>query len=166
MKNINSTIIETGSAGVGFVLAQYADNKFGDKLAGFGGTAIAGGLGAALIYGASYVKPATAAIEAAGMSMLAYSVLSGIKKVAMKSSTRRTGILLDIEQALPGKLLAPTAPAMAPSTSRLSQSSTAAPSSTARKINGYDDDAQKLLAGLGNIDYNQLAGAAMADSLV
>lgn len=165
---ITGTLIETGAAGGGFLAAQVVENKFGDKLKGFAGSAISAGLGTVLIYIAPHAKGGKNALEYAGTSMLAFGVMSGIKKLTMKSTVRRTGLLLDVEQALPGKLL-PAPAAKAPGTKAPAKlKGFGNPDGYNMADFGFDDDQLRELGGLSeDFSMNTFAGLGnMANNLV
>ncbi len=95
--NIKNALIEVGSSGAGLIAAQATENNL-PGIAGPGATFIVGG--AAWYYGPKWAKPA-------GAVMAGYGVLSAIKKLAFKNA-RTTGILAEIENALPGNSLPAT----------------------------------------------------------
>lgn len=96
-KQIIEDTILVSTVGGAMVGAQLIDNK----VPGYYAPLVNGGIGVtALIWGPKVTKPAAALLTG-------YGILSAVKKLVFKPETRRTGILMEIEMALPGNVLEP-----------------------------------------------------------
>ncbi len=91
---IDSAVI-VGTSTLGLMGANAAENN----LDGYIGPGVATGAGVlTLAFAPKWAKPA-------GGVLTAYGVFSGIKKLVFKPNKRRTGLLAEVEEILPGYML-------------------------------------------------------------